>query len=483
MKRLSWLVPVVLASLMVCGSASADDARRREEARSRFDRAIALADVGDLDRALAEFQRAYELLPNPRVLLNIAETQASLGRAPEAVTSIERLLADPKSLNAEDLALAKALKTREEAKVATLSVTSNVPGSRIEVDNIAAGVTPLERPLRVSSGQRIVAVIAPGFAPSRKTVTLAGTSTQSLSFELVPLESRLAHLLLKANVPGATVSANGQALGTTPLATTLTLAPGHYQLELTRPGYVRATREVDLGEGATGEVRLDLEIDERELKGGPAGSLELAASEPNAAVVVDGKNLGVVTSARLPLGPHTVSVEKAGFERYERNVILTEGHALTLSPWLVPTADTRADYVSSAKRSRTIGWSLLIGGGVVTATSTVLAIVFTGKRSDAQKEVDPFVALASEGKKGVCDDVCQAQFDAASSKLSDAKSHQTIAFVGIGVGAAVMLAGGAFLFFGDDPHKYDSPPKTAWRMRPTFSPLQGGGAASVDGVF
>src|SRR5262249_52833848 len=56
----------------------------RAEAAERFDRAIRLVNDGDLTSALAEFQRAYALVPAVIVLYNVGLVYAALNRPVEA---------------------------------------------------------------------------------------------------------------------------------------------------------------------------------------------------------------------------------------------------------------------------------------------------------------------------------------------------------------------------------------------------------------
>ena len=470
MKRVSSLV---LAISLCASAAAAEDPKR--EAKQRFDRAVQLADAGDLDRALAEFQRAYELIPNARVLSNIAEVQAALGRPVEATASLDKLLAEPGNMGAPELQAAKALRDREDAKVGTVEIQSNVSGARIEVDNVTAGTAPLTAPLRIGSGSHIVGLIAVGHAPQRKTVTLAGREGKSLKFDLVPLEARLAHLEIRTMLPGMQVLVDGQEVAKTPVPATLTFAPGTYHVEGRRDGYRTATSDVVLGEGATGSITLDPSLDESALSRS-AGTLVVQSTEPGVSVIVDGRQAGTVTETRLPPGPHALRFEKAGFVSFERNVTLKESARTVVQPTLVPTPEARDAYVSHAKTTRTIGWSLVVAGAVVTIGSGIATAIFTGDLSDAQKGYDDQVAKSTAMPKGTCNDVCLAEFDAAHDKLDHAKTKQTIALSGTGVGVAALGTGIVLLLIGDDVHRYD-------RLEPVVGLGPNGAFAGLGGRF
>jgi iron complex outermembrane receptor protein len=68
----------------------------RTEARSHFRRGMALIAEGQLDAGIAELQEAYEILPHPNALYNIAHAYADAGRYREATEFYQRYLeSDP----------------------------------------------------------------------------------------------------------------------------------------------------------------------------------------------------------------------------------------------------------------------------------------------------------------------------------------------------------------------------------------------------
>ncbi len=152
--------------------AQAADANKTE-ARQRFDRGLSLFNDGDNAGALAEFKRAYELVPNPLVLFNVGLVYAQMGRPVDAVASLDALLAAPGSLAADKLARAKTTRDEQAARIAEVTVTTTVPAT-IQVDNVEVGTTPLAAPLKVAGGVHTVGALATGYAPARKELTVAG---------------------------------------------------------------------------------------------------------------------------------------------------------------------------------------------------------------------------------------------------------------------------------------------------------------------
>ncbi|MBL8956218.1 MAG: hypothetical protein JNK82_35930, partial [Myxococcaceae bacterium] len=106
-------------------------AEHEDEAARRFDAAVSRYNRGDLDGALAEFERVQELAPRAAVLFNIGMIQAALGRAAEAYTSFNAVLATPGSLSAERLARARAQLRALEPKLGRLKVRVRPSGATV----------------------------------------------------------------------------------------------------------------------------------------------------------------------------------------------------------------------------------------------------------------------------------------------------------------------------------------------------------------
>src|SRR6185503_14317481 len=84
---------VALAISMIASIARADV---RTEARRHFRDGMALIAEGHVDDGIAQLTQAYEILPHPNVLYNIARAYAESGRYAEAIDFFERYLeSDP----------------------------------------------------------------------------------------------------------------------------------------------------------------------------------------------------------------------------------------------------------------------------------------------------------------------------------------------------------------------------------------------------
>ena len=234
-------------------SESPVDESKRADAARRFDRALRLFDSGDNAGALAEFKRAYDLLPQPVVLYNIGLVYAAMSRPVDAADALEQVVNDVR-LSTDQLQRAQRTLQEQQARIGRLAVTTKPEKAHVEVDNVEVAQTPLVAPIRVSEGNHIVGVVAEGYAPMRKEILLAGNTDVALNFELSSVRSaQVANLSVQSRVRDAELFVDDRLVGKTPLPTSVALAAGHHRVDLRRPGYVTAQRELDVGEGAVAE--------------------------------------------------------------------------------------------------------------------------------------------------------------------------------------------------------------------------------------
>ena len=133
--------------------------------------------------------------------------------------------------------------------------------------------------------------------------------------------------------PGeAQVFLDGVSIGRTSKLDVAMLAPGRYQLELRKDGFLPETRTVELRAGDTSFVHVVLTA----ISG---GSIQVAA-EPAAQVLLDG-----VPSGRTPLtlsalpGTHRVTLQREGFLEETFEVLVRNYRVTRLEAALVPAVD------------------------------------------------------------------------------------------------------------------------------------------------
>jgi tetratricopeptide (TPR) repeat protein len=163
------------------------------EAKQRFDRGFELYEEGEYPLALIEFNRAYELVPNYRVLYNIGQVCIQLARYANARRALEEYLEKGGAALTPDrrAAVSKDLEMLVH-RTAFLTIDANVEAAEVLVDDVSVGKTPLGPALLVDAGVHRITLRRPGYLPKTSGVTLAGGDEQTLSvvLELQPEEKQ-----------------------------------------------------------------------------------------------------------------------------------------------------------------------------------------------------------------------------------------------------------------------------------------------------
>jgi PEGA domain len=181
MKQTAFLV-ILLESLAPAQAARAGE---KEEARKHYDRALELADEGQLEGAIVEFQRSYDLTHHFAVLYNMGQVFVSLARPVEAVDAYERYLANGgKKIPAARRAEVEQEIARQNARIATLEIRGLPEGAVARLDGKEIGKAPIAAPVRVGVGTHAIAASAEGYDPAEIEVTVAGEDRRVVELAL-----------------------------------------------------------------------------------------------------------------------------------------------------------------------------------------------------------------------------------------------------------------------------------------------------------
>lgn len=159
-----------------------------QEARTRFARGAQFYNDGDYKLALIEFQRAYDLAPNYRVLYNIGQVNMQLNNYAKALCALESYL----TLGGKEIQATRKTAVENDVnslkvRTARLLVNTNVEGAEILVDDNSIGTTPMSMPAIIDAGQHHVVARKDGKSPANKDVTLAGADDVKMDLELTDL--------------------------------------------------------------------------------------------------------------------------------------------------------------------------------------------------------------------------------------------------------------------------------------------------------
>jgi hypothetical protein len=121
-----------------------------------------------------EFERAYKLFPSFRILYNMGQVRYELNDFAGALTIFRRYLKDGGSeVPADKKADVTKLVGQLEVRVATVTITIDVPDAIVTVDELPVGKSPLPAPVLVNIGYRKISATKDG-KTDVELVTVAG---------------------------------------------------------------------------------------------------------------------------------------------------------------------------------------------------------------------------------------------------------------------------------------------------------------------
>lgn len=189
MLRSIFVAPLVVALALVTVApsrvqAQQPSAQTRNAARDAYGRGQTLFREGRFAEAEAAFNEAFALIPNPVVLLGVAESRERLGNVPGAIQSLEQYLV--LRTDAPDAASIQDRLAVLRATPGTISVTSSPEGASIALDGTDTGaVTPAELP--APPGEHTIALSLEGYEATTATATVPPGGRANANAELAAL--------------------------------------------------------------------------------------------------------------------------------------------------------------------------------------------------------------------------------------------------------------------------------------------------------
>lgn len=178
-----------------------------ERAGSHFERGLQLYNDAEYRLALIEFERAYQLVPNYKVKYNIAQVSIQIGRYARAVNALEQYLKE----GGTDISPERRAQVENDLKMlagrtARVSITSNVQGAEILLDETTVAQVPMSEKLLIDAGEHRLTVRARGYQPRVEQVTLAGGDDVEFNFDLTEVKKEEPVVIVKeVQTPGEKV--------------------------------------------------------------------------------------------------------------------------------------------------------------------------------------------------------------------------------------------------------------------------------------
>lgn len=156
----------------------------KKEAAERFQRGLSFYEDGDYGLALIEFERAYQLVPDYRVLYNIGQVSIQLSRSSQALRALRAYLEQGgDALSEERVEAVNRDLEMLHARTAHL-VLKGTEGAEVMIDDESYGTLPLDGPLLLDAGRHKLEVRKEGFRDYSERLTLAGAEERRISVQL-----------------------------------------------------------------------------------------------------------------------------------------------------------------------------------------------------------------------------------------------------------------------------------------------------------
>ena len=221
----------------------------------------------------------------------------------------------------------------------SLRVITNVPGAVISLDGTDIGVSPAAKG-GLTSGAHVVMARATGYEPVEQTVTVVAGRERVVSVRFTTASTDVARILIRANVPAASISIDGEDYGAPPV----TIEPaelGTHTVVVRAAGYREVRRTCSVSPARNCEVYAELF---------PLGvPVRVEANVSDAQLFVDGELRGPMPwEGDLPAGSHRIEVRAEGYHTHTEQVRLEKSMRVRLiqvilSVASVPVNETARD--------------------------------------------------------------------------------------------------------------------------------------------
>jgi hypothetical protein len=261
--------------------------------KAAYDSARVLYRAGDFAGALLQFDRAYDLASDPRLLWNIAVCEKNLRRYARAVKALERYQTEGGTrLSEEDQRDAAYLLKAVRPFVATLTLHVSEPGADIFIDGERIGASPIKAPLLIDMGARRIKASKTGFIDYVKTEQVFGEAEITLRIALIK-EVHQGRLVIVAGKDDV-IRLDGRIVGQGTWDGTA--SSGGHTLRVTAPGMKPYQTEVIVQDGSVRRIAVALDPE-------PKSGLPTWMLVTGAALLAAGAGVGIGYAAIKALEP------------------------------------------------------------------------------------------------------------------------------------------------------------------------------------
>ena len=199
-----------------------------------------------------------------------------------------------------------------------MQFTTIPAGAELYIDERLIGQTPVTAEV-LETGSQLKVTLAGYKTYTQQVSVKAGTSAQQPPIALIVADGTLQ---IDSSPSSASVTINNKFLGTTPLE--VALAPfTQHRVELFLEGYLKASQLTQVQPEKTSKLAINLVPN--------IGSIAFTVSPADAQILVDNRNQGSGSrTLSLTAKPHSVSIQKQGYETKSLTVTPRPGHEQAL---------------------------------------------------------------------------------------------------------------------------------------------------------
>ena len=204
-----------------------------------------------------------------------------------------------------------------------MQFTTQPEGADLYIDERLIGQTPLSTEVLETGSQLKIALT--GYKPHLQQVSIkAGTDAQHPPIKLIVADGTLQ---ISSSPTGANVTINNKFRGTTPVDVALAPFKKH-SVALFLEGYLKATKSAKVQPEETSALAVNLVPN--------IGNIAFTVSPADAQILVDNRNQGSGSrTLSLTAKPHSVSIQKPGYETKSLTVTPRPGHEQALKVTLL----------------------------------------------------------------------------------------------------------------------------------------------------
>ncbi|MCA9608384.1 MAG: PEGA domain-containing protein [Myxococcales bacterium] len=221
---------------------------------------------------------------------------------------------EPYSTTVTVLAGQRATVAMPSTQGGTIRVITSVQSAVISVDGEPLGNSPATA-TNVAPGEHIVEATAEGYQRARQTVTVTAGQQRVVSLDMVAEQGAQGRIIVRADVPGATVVIDNEERGTAPVV--YTPEPGPHAVVVRADGRQEYSTTCDTAPGQNCEINATLTAEQVRVR------VAVQPGLTGAQLLIDERPVGPVPfDGTLPAGSHVMAVTAPGYEEYRQQVLL-----------------------------------------------------------------------------------------------------------------------------------------------------------------